>query len=470
MHKYKDLHLIKKKYGEDMAHLCYKLFPTILETEGLLYKILISNFYPSRLLHNDIIKNNLVNHFQNYIYSFFNRNIKLVETDKTPQQLLNEKGYQLYECLNQEDINKFIKYYLPIEKLCTFKDKRLEKCHVFFAVKKDADSIMREENPSRDDKYGTSVISIQFKKGSINHLSIKNRYNDTVKNPDATFENNLENIIPGLTKSFEKKYNLNIPNNIKTTLQIPEYIQDKFGKYYKYNYEIDNIYYCPNNIIIDNNTVIKKYLDKSQYLVIDYFIIDIHNKTITQYPNSKIKDGFINQFKNIKRINIKNINENKIIEIETNNQIVFITIDSQNRIIGYKNDYIQKLDDNFLKYNTALKELNIKNVIEISSSCLQYNKSITHLNIPNVKIIGDYFLYFNNSVRKISLESVETIYEYFMHNNTIVDSFNTPNLKYIGRKSFLENINKKHSLKIYLDILKNNLLKHNIYKKIKTKK
>ena len=35
-----DLKLIKKKYGEEMSHLCHELFPVILEQEGLL-----SNFY-----------------------------------------------------------------------------------------------------------------------------------------------------------------------------------------------------------------------------------------------------------------------------------------------------------------------------------------------------------------------------------------------------------------------------------------
>lgn len=82
----------------------------------------------------------------------------------------------------------------------------------FFAVKKNADEIKRENftNPQRQDEYGTSVISIQFSKGTINDLSIKNRYNHSVNNPDATFSNNLENIKPGLTNSFEQHYGLNI--------------------------------------------------------------------------------------------------------------------------------------------------------------------------------------------------------------------------------------------------------------------
>ena len=35
-----DLKLIKKHYGEKMMHLCRELFPTILERNGLLFKLL----------------------------------------------------------------------------------------------------------------------------------------------------------------------------------------------------------------------------------------------------------------------------------------------------------------------------------------------------------------------------------------------------------------------------------------------
>lgn len=73
--------------------------------------------------------------------------------------------------------------------MCTFQGDRLNRCRVFFAVKKDVDSIKREDfkNPEREDLYGTSVISIQFTKDGSNTLSIKNRYNHRVINPDATF-------------------------------------------------------------------------------------------------------------------------------------------------------------------------------------------------------------------------------------------------------------------------------------------
>ena len=42
-----DLKLIKKKYGEEMSHLCRELYPIILEQEGLLSKLLLNHFEPN---------------------------------------------------------------------------------------------------------------------------------------------------------------------------------------------------------------------------------------------------------------------------------------------------------------------------------------------------------------------------------------------------------------------------------------
>ena len=51
-----DLKIIKKYYGEKMSKLCRKLFPTILETEGLLSTLLLDHFEPNHFLYDDIIK------------------------------------------------------------------------------------------------------------------------------------------------------------------------------------------------------------------------------------------------------------------------------------------------------------------------------------------------------------------------------------------------------------------------------
>lgn len=273
-----DLKVIRKKYGEKMYHFCRESFPTLLEEPGKLLKLLSDNFHESHSLFDDIVANGKESEFKNFIYSLVDvENNNELGMIKTPEELMSEAGYVLVECYNEGDIQAFRKYYARREELCTFKGGRLDRCRVFFAVKKNVLDIKREDfkKPKREDEYGTSVISIQFTKDGTNTLSIKNRYNHTVNNPDATFSNNLDNIIPGLTESFER-YKGIIQRYKSENFEIKGYVRANDGKYYKYNYEINNVYYCPDNIIIDNFNV-KRY-DKSRYLIIDYFIIDLSNK------------------------------------------------------------------------------------------------------------------------------------------------------------------------------------------------
>ena len=313
-----DLKIIKRKYGEKMMHLARKLFPTLLEEEGLLSSIMLKLFEPNRDLYDDIINNNLEVEFKNFIYSQVDvENGKRMITIKTPEELMEEAGYNLYLCKNEEDIQSFRKYYAKGEELCTFMGGRLERCHVFFAVRHDVDSIRREEfkNPKREDLYGTSVISIQFDRDYTHNLSIKNRYNHRVNDPDATFSNNLDNIIEGLTDSFAKYYGLEQKYR-HFSFEIPGYVLARDGKYYKYNFELYNTYYCPNNIIIENGEV-KKY-DKAKYIVFDYFILKLDGEKKIFLADNLINDSFIQSIGDIRdaKIEITNQDNGKKIVIK----------------------------------------------------------------------------------------------------------------------------------------------------------
>ena len=65
-----DLKIIRKHYGEKMMHLCRELFPSLLETPGLLSNLLLKHFEPSRFLYDDIINKRMVEEFKNFIYTF----------------------------------------------------------------------------------------------------------------------------------------------------------------------------------------------------------------------------------------------------------------------------------------------------------------------------------------------------------------------------------------------------------------
>ena len=325
-----ELKQIKKIYGEEMMHLCREMFPSLLEKEGLLLSILENNLAPTHSFADDIKEHNLYEEFKDWIYSFVDVEKKdMVVTEKTPFELMDEAGYTLYECKTEEDIQSFRKYYADGEVLCTiYNGGRLNRCHVFFDVKKNIDEIKRENftNPQREDEYGTSVISIQFSRGKINDLSIKNRYNHTIKNnnPDATFSNNLENIIPGLTYSFEKYYGLNINQNTnRESVFLTDnlsYVKSNDGKYYRYNLEIGGIYYCENNIIVQDGDVITKYRDNPErYILIDQYVVDLKEKDIILFNGDVNKDAFIKSISDVgtvKRINILKDKDKRIILIQ----------------------------------------------------------------------------------------------------------------------------------------------------------
>ena len=343
----KDIVYVKDKYGEEMSHFVRDNFSSILEEEGLIISLLESNFAPNKFLFNDLLNSELLNDFKNYINGLVYEDEKNTITNKTPFELMEEAGYTLYECTSVDDIEKFRHYYEKEEELCTFKGNRLKTNYVFFAVKDNINSIVRSENPKREDVYGTSVISIQFSKGDVNTLSIKNRYNHSVQNPDATFGNNLEKIIPGLTDSFTKNYNLNIVSNKgKFDVTNLDYVKAKDERFYPYNYEINNIHYGPNNTIIDNGEVINTYSDKSRYILIDYFIIDLSEKKIFLYDES-IDDSFINTFNNIEKVSVTKNKDGKVLNIINDGNEIIIKIDKQNRIIGYENNNLSIIDNNF---------------------------------------------------------------------------------------------------------------------------
>ena len=482
-----DLKLIKDKYGEDMMHFCRRLFPTLLEEKGLLFDLLSNHFEFSKQLYDDIIENKLTGEFQNYVMCLakLDRHYKEDTEDKDPEQLLSEAGYNLFECHSEEEIESFIKYYADGERLCTFGDERLKSSYVFFAVKKNVDEIKREdfENPARQDEYGTSVISIQFTRGYVNHLGIMNRYNHVkgVDNPDATFSNNLDNIIPGLTKAFEKKYGFHIHSD-RRGFDIKNYVKGNDGKLYKYLFEKNGIYYCPNNTIIDAKYNVHKF-DKEKYIIMDYYVIDLVNKTIKVFDDN-IRDSFIDGFKNIKSIRVVNNKKTGIKTVTINDEIT-IDINSNNRLINYYNPNVTRLDNSFIGYNNdaVVERLHLPNVIEVEDDFFEDNKTLKEILLdsvisigdgfmkrnrdlhtfyaPNVVFIGNRCLECNEELRVVDLPNVREIASCFMIHNKNVSEVRMDNVKILGDYFMNEN----NSLKVVyfpnVEEIKNNFMLYN---------
>ncbi len=162
--------------------------------------------------------------------------------------------------------------------LCTFKDAdRYKRYHIIHCIKKGADKLKREDflgKEEREDEYGTSVISIQILKTG-GFISIKNRYNHTVKSSDNTFYSNPDRIIEGLTGALKGHFKVDFFAKKKVFIPSGYILVD--DQILKYDKEVNNTYfgdgfYCRDGVIFP--------IDKNSQLQIDEFILDLKEKKI----------------------------------------------------------------------------------------------------------------------------------------------------------------------------------------------
>ena len=428
-----DLKILKKKYGENFSKLCRELFSSILENEGELVSIITSLFKESHFLYDDLITYDRIKSFQRLVMNKYNKKLdSVIDTEKTPYELFKEQGYTLKECLTNEEILSYKKYYAKGEELCTFNGNRLKTNRVFFAVKDNALEIKRKSEPQREDEYGTSVLSLQFTLDT-NYLSIKNRYNHTVKNSDATYQNNLENIAEGLTYSFEKYLGIK-QSNAQGDFEIPNYVRTADGKYYRYNFEVNNKYYCPDNIIIDSFNEVS--FPKEKYILFDVFLLDLVDKKLEKYDKS-CYDAAEKVFSNIKSIKIENNGDTKGIYIICEDDIrVYFQLNKYNQIISVVMDGVEIIPSFFLLRSLSIKSFSSKDTIKIGDYFLTKCENLEYIYLPKCEIIGNSFAYSSKLLKSINLPNVRKIGDEFLTCNEIIENIYMPNLQAVGN-SFL---------------------------------
>ena len=446
-----DYNKIKKYYGEEFAKLCRSLFPTILEHPGLLWHTISRKVAPNSTLAKDFSVPSARGQFQSFIMNASGiEAVPLAPSNgKTPKQLMKEKGYILYpECQTEEDIQAFKKFYKQGEEICTFRGKRLETCRVWFAVKEEVkrniNAIPHSKNPKREDKYGTSVISIQFTRGNHSQLSIKNRYNHNVDNPDATFGNNLEAIVPGLTNAFIETYGLNYEYDKEFEID-DYYLID--GKLFKpLMYSTGEMITAEGNYVLTATTA--KQYDPDRYIIFDKFILDTQEKTLKNVFGEEYSGhAFIESVGKISKVDITyDEKKNKVITIQPEKgKPVVITLNKQSQIIKYKNENVTELGDGFLDESEYLEEIELPNVKTIGREFL-YTNSLKELYLPNVEKISDYALGYS-PLRKFDAPKLKTIGDSFLNSNRNLEEVNLPALEQCG-KYFLQNNIKLKSLNL----------------------
>ncbi|MBO5704985.1 MAG: hypothetical protein J6R99_03120 [Alphaproteobacteria bacterium] len=223
----------------------------------------------------------------NYLVSLKNIQIEEHAVHQDPIKLLDMAGYDAYIADTLKKQNAIKKYYARGEELCTFRDPDMFKnYHIINAVRKDVDKIKRGKTPQRDDEYGTSVISIQILKTG-GFISIKNRYNHTVKNCDNTLNSNPDNIILGLADAIKHHFDVDFSSQ-----QVPLYgnytLIDK--QIYHYKGELNNVYWSENSYVKDGHIV---EIDKgSQIMLGDGLLLDLKQKEARNLTGWR-KDDFV---------------------------------------------------------------------------------------------------------------------------------------------------------------------------------
>lgn len=312
-----------KKKSEKFYYLLRDNIPEIFEdyNQDILNRVNNLIFDDEKTMFaNDIISQSLTNQFVDFVKSKFDKKNNVeIKNNKTAQELLSDVWYDFYHCIEKKDVEQFEKYYLDSEKICTYNniDDRLNNNHIFWILKKNIKDIKHQwSNKNRQDEYWTSCCSIQINKNNWN-ISIKNRYNHSVNNCDATFSNNLDNIAMWLHNAIISEYKIKIKKDKNSFFEINWWISNN-DKFISYNYEINNIYYWVNKYIKNWELVV---LNKDNYIIVDYFIINIKDKKIEIIDNN-LCDDFLNiKFKKVVIINDK---DNRFENMEDDNDILYI--------------------------------------------------------------------------------------------------------------------------------------------------
>ena len=428
-----ELRKIKKLYGEDFAKLCRVHFSRLLDEEGKLTEILLKLFAPSHSLYDELMRQDRIFEFKGAVYKKAGiSKPEKIEVDETPEELLKKCGYKLYRCKTDREVKSFRKYYAPDEVLCTFRDpRRIKTNDIFFAVHEDAEQLQREsfKNPQREDRYGVSVMSFQFLKED-GSLSIKNRYNHAVDNPDATYCNDLESIIPGLTESFAKYYGLDsrVDYSRYPELYLAHFVKDKNGVAYRYNAIIKGVYFCENNIIVKDDGTAVQY-DKSRYELIGTLLIDKSQKTMKDLSGGG--EVFANLFVDVDKIDVEKAEQGtrKIIVTKQDGTYFVVTVDETNSMIGYENKFQTEVEDNFLHTNMTLREVSLPNVKKIGNHFMRCNTNLKIIDFPELEEVGDEFLKQSSKLNVVSLPSLKKTGEYFLFNATSLKSIELPKLE-----------------------------------------
>ncbi len=409
-----------------------------------------------------------------------------------PLNLLNQAGYKAWYVNNEQEQNAIGGYFRSQkavdygmtggfprtnvgssengELLCTVYQnldsglKRFDDYYIIHAVKKEVlgdDKLPEDQwhikpstNPQREDEYGRSVISIQIDKNG-GFISIKNRYNHTVVDPDNTFFSNPDNIIPGLSNSLKAHFNVEFAF---TNTPLPLNFRMVNDRVVRYNFECDNIYFG-SNYYFSGSDITK--LNNDYEIMMDFFVLDARTGVVrypglNQFGHEKETLGLLNSLFEHKKIKIQTNKNQKIIFA---NGIQVMTVEN-GQIVELNLQNTTELGDNVLSGNKALRKLIAPKLKRTGKDFLTCNESLTELDLPELVSMGPYSLQNIRSLKSIKLPQAKEIGYLWIPAQHSLQELYVPELP----DEKLENISDTDDIKLKFMVAENR-----IYKSMKPK-
>lgn len=381
-----------------------------------------------------------------YLISLKDLKIEETQHPEDPLVLLDRAGYDAYYVHTLAEQNAIARYFEPGEELCTFRDPtRFQKYHIINAVKKNVQDIQRKDfigKEKREDEYGTSVISIQvLTTGGF--ISIKNRYNHTVTNPDNTFNSNPDNIIPGLSAAI--KHHLGVDFSPQKA-RLPYHFASMNDKIIHYNQEINNIYFGENFYAEDGQV----HPLETHEIMMGTCILNLRDRTLrdpsispAEFRIDNITENtgtFIsilaNEFKN-KKLRLQKNKADDSYEILADD--VSMVKLYRGNIIGLHLPTTKEVGHDFLQDNTSLQELDMPNVQRVGSNFLFDNTILNTLNMPNLRHVENNFLASNLALDKLELPYLQSAGHDFLYDNRDLRTLTLPQLRQVQRNFLYQN-------------------------------
>ena len=387
-------------------------------------------------------------------------------TDLDPITLLDMAGYRAWYVTNEQEQNSIAGYFRDgrsvaqnmtggnprtdkRELICTIYtnwsrgEKRFDSHYIIHAVKKEAFGddklpesewhIQPSENPERQDRYGTSVISIQVLKTG-GDISIKNRYNHTVPECDKTFNNNPDNIIPGLSHSIKVHFNVDFN---ATKAEIPPHFKMIHDRFIRYNYEVENTYFG-SNFYTQGSDITK--LDPNSQYMIDHFIWDAKQKKLLN-PSGKIDSTYeilrgMLEGKKV-RIESNRFDKNEKIIYADGIQIVHLM---DGKIRGLNLPGVREVGDFFLAHNTTIKKIELPDLETAGDCFLNQAESLTELHAPKLRSVGEWGLNAARNLSVLDALKLQHVGHGFLNQNLELTELNLPELETTGNTFLRYNV------------------------------